>query len=110
MGIMNGKVCIITGGAGSIGLASASLLLQEGARVMLVGRNEENLTRAAKTLNARSDFLGITKANVADTKETQKYINQTVARWGKIDVLFSHAGISGAIKPIPEYPEQLFAA
>jgi len=110
MGIVDGKVCVITGGAGSIGLASASLLLQEGARVMLVGRNEENLTRAAKTLNARSDFLGITKANVADTKETQKYINQTVARWGKIDVLFSHAGISGAIKPITEYPEEIFDA
>jgi NAD(P)-dependent dehydrogenase (short-subunit alcohol dehydrogenase family) len=110
MGIVTGKVCIITGGAGSIGLASASLLLQEGARVMLVGRNEENLFRAAKTLNARPDFLGTIKANVADTQETQKYINQTVARWGKIDVLFSHAGISGAIKPITEYPEEVFDA
>ncbi|MCJ7784938.1 MAG: SDR family oxidoreductase, partial [Desulfobacterales bacterium] len=110
MGIVDGKVCVITGGAGSIGLASASLLLQEGARVMLVGRNEENLVRAAKTLNAKSDFLGTIKANVADTQETQKYINQTVARWGKIDVLFSHAGISGAIKPITEYPEEVFDA
>jgi NAD(P)-dependent dehydrogenase (short-subunit alcohol dehydrogenase family) len=42
MGIMDGKVCIITGGAGSVGLASASLLLQEGARVMLVDQNEEH--------------------------------------------------------------------
>jgi len=47
MGVVDGKVCIITGGAGSIGLASASLLLKEGGRVMLVGRNEENLIRAA---------------------------------------------------------------
>ena len=110
MGIVDGKVCIVTGGAGSIGLASASLLLQEGAKVMLVGHNEENLVRAAKTLNAKSDFLGTIKANVADTQETQKYIQQTVARWGKIDVLFSHAGISGAIKPITEYPEEVFDA
>jgi NAD(P)-dependent dehydrogenase (short-subunit alcohol dehydrogenase family) len=107
---MNGKICIITGGAGSIGLASASLLLQEGARVMLVGRNEENLARAAKTLNVSADFLGTTKANVADTQETQKYINQTVAKWGKIDVLFSHAGISGVVKPVTEYPEEVFDA
>jgi NAD(P)-dependent dehydrogenase (short-subunit alcohol dehydrogenase family) len=110
MGIMNGKVCIITGGAGSIGLASASLLLQEGARVMLVGRNEENLACAAKTLNASADFLGTMRANVADTQETQKYINQTVAKWGKIDVLFSHAGISGVVKPVTEYPEEVFDA
>jgi NAD(P)-dependent dehydrogenase (short-subunit alcohol dehydrogenase family) len=110
MGIMAGKVCIITGGAGSLGLESARLLLQEGARVMLVGRNEENLARAAKTLSASTDSLGTTKANVADTQETQKYIHETVARWGKIDVLFSHAGISGAIKPITEYPEEVFDA
>jgi NAD(P)-dependent dehydrogenase (short-subunit alcohol dehydrogenase family) len=107
---MDGKVCIITGGAGSIGLASASLLLQEGARVMLVGRHEESLARAAKILNRSADFLGTIKANVADTMETQKYVHQTVAKWGKIDVLFSHAGISGVIKPITEYPEEVFDA
>ena len=108
MGIMKDKVCIVTGGAGSIGLASASLLLQEGAKVMLVGHNEKNLARAAKTLNASEDSLGIIKANVADTQETQNYINQTVDTWGKIDVLFSHAGISGVIKPITQYPEEVF--
>ena len=110
MGIMNGKVCIVTGGAGSIGLASAALLLKEGAIVMLVGHNEENLAHAAKTLNASPSVLGTMKANVADTQETQKYINNTVARWGKIDVLFSHAGISGVVKPITEYPEDIFDA
>jgi NAD(P)-dependent dehydrogenase (short-subunit alcohol dehydrogenase family) len=110
MGIMNGKVCIVTGGAGSIGLASAALLLQEGAKVMIVGHNEENLARAAKTLGAASEVLGTVKANVADTEQTKKYINATVARWGKIDVLFSHAGISGAIKPIVEFPDEVFDA
>ena len=108
MGIMAGKVCVITGGAGSMGLESARLLLQEGAKVMLVDRDEENLAWAAKTLNANPGSLGTIKANVADTQETQKYIDQTVSRWGKIDVLFSHAGISGAIKPITEYPEEVF--
>jgi NAD(P)-dependent dehydrogenase (short-subunit alcohol dehydrogenase family) len=108
MGIMSDKVCVITGGAGSIGLASASILLKEGARVMLVGQNEENLTRVANTLNTGPDFLGIVKANVADTQDTQKYIRHTVAKWGKIDVLFSHAGISGVVRPIIEYPEEVF--
>jgi len=110
MGIMNGKVCVITGGAGSIGLASAALLLKEGAKVMLVGRTEANLARAMQTLNADHGFLAIQKANVADSLETQKYFERTVARWGKIDVLFSHAGISGVVKPITEYPEDVFDA
>jgi NAD(P)-dependent dehydrogenase (short-subunit alcohol dehydrogenase family) len=51
MGMMEGKVCIITGGAGSIGLAAAKILLSEGAKVMLVGHNENNLSLAAKSLN-----------------------------------------------------------
>jgi len=110
MGIMNGKTCIVTGGAGSIGLASASLLLSEGARVMLVGRNRENLTRAVESLNASDDVLGTITADVADSADVQRYIGETVVRWGKIDVLFSHAGISGVIKPVTEYPEEVFDA
>ena len=108
MGIMSGKVCIVTGGAGSIGLASAALLLQEGARVMLVGRNEENLAKAAGSLKAGPDALAFVKADVSTTEETKLYFSRTVAKWGKIDVLFSHAGISGAIKPITEFPEEVF--
>jgi len=108
MGIMDNKVCIVTGAAGSIGLAGASILLHEGAKVMMVGRNEDKLIKSLKTLNADAERVDIVRANVADAEDTQKYINQTVDKWGKIDVLFSHAGISGVIKPITEYPEDIF--
>jgi NAD(P)-dependent dehydrogenase (short-subunit alcohol dehydrogenase family) len=108
MGIMSGKTCIVTGGAGSIGLASAALLLSEGARVMLVGRNQDNLVRAIESLKAGDDSLGMVAADVSDSADVQRYIGETVARWGKIDVLFSHAGISGVIKPVTEYPEDVF--
>jgi NAD(P)-dependent dehydrogenase (short-subunit alcohol dehydrogenase family) len=108
MGIMNGKVCIVTGGAGSIGLAAASILIREGARVMLVDNDEEKLSLAIKALNLPADSAGMIRASVADAADTRSYIDQTVARWGKIDVLFSHAGISGVIKQITEYPEDVF--
>ncbi len=110
MGIMSGKTCIVTGGAGSIGLASASLLLSEGARVMLVGDDADGLAYAAATLDSSSELLETFTANVADASETQGYVDRTVARWGKIDVLFSHAGISGVIKPVTEFPEDVFDA
>jgi NAD(P)-dependent dehydrogenase (short-subunit alcohol dehydrogenase family) len=115
MGMMSGKTCIVTGGAGSIGLASAALLLSEGARVMLVGRNHDNLARARESLkagddSASDDFLGMVTADVSDSADVQRYINETVAKWGKIDVLFSHAGISGVIRPVTEYPEDVFDA
>lgn len=110
MTIMQGKVCIVTGAAGSIGLASTKLLLKEGAKVMLVGRTEEKLARALKSLKAGGDRAGIIRADVSNSQETQNYIHQTVEKWGKIDVLFSHAGISGELKPVTEYPEEAFDA
>lgn len=125
VGIMSGKTCVVTGGAGSIGLASASLLVQEGARVMLVGRNAENLERAAAGLVAAMRAQGGSPgagpgdaagrvawvaADVSKTEDTRRYLDETVRRWGKIDVLFSHAGISGVLAPVTEYPEDVFDA
>jgi NAD(P)-dependent dehydrogenase (short-subunit alcohol dehydrogenase family) len=110
MGIMNGKVCVVTGGGGSIGLAAAQALLNEGARVLLVGRSPEKLAWAAASLGAGSDVVDSISADVADVVETRKYLDHAVARWGLIDVIFSHAGISGVIKPVTEYPEDIFDA
>jgi NAD(P)-dependent dehydrogenase (short-subunit alcohol dehydrogenase family) len=76
--------------------------------VMLVGRSRESLVRALARLKAAPDCTGMVVADVADSKDTQRYVEETVSRWGKIDVLFSHAGISGVIAPITEYPEEVF--
>ena len=51
---MQGKVCVVTGGAGSIGLASAKLLLAEGAKVMLTDLNEAALKEAAARIGGNS--------------------------------------------------------
>ncbi|OFW62145.1 MAG: short-chain dehydrogenase [Actinobacteria bacterium RBG_16_64_13] len=108
MGIMDGKTCIVTGGYGSIGFASAEILLSEGARVTLVGRNQESLGLAAAALDVGPDRLETVAADVSESADVQRYIEKTVSRWGKIDVLFSHAGVSGVIRPITEYPEDVF--
>jgi NAD(P)-dependent dehydrogenase (short-subunit alcohol dehydrogenase family) len=110
MGIMNEKVCVITGGAGSLGLESARLLLKEGARVMLVDNKKALLTKAVDELGSGSDDLSTVAADVSDTLQTRNYIDQTVEKWGKIDFLFSNAGISGAIKPVTDFPEDVFDA
>jgi NAD(P)-dependent dehydrogenase (short-subunit alcohol dehydrogenase family) len=110
MGIMEGKVCIVTGGAGSLGLASAKLLLEEGARVMLVGRTPDKLERALDSLKVAPGAVASVVADVSDARQVKNYVEQTVKRWGKIDVLFSNAGISGTIRPITEFPEEIFDA
>ena len=107
MGLLDGKVCIITGGAGSVGLASASLFLKEGAKVMLVDQNEESLDRALETLKG-FERVATVKADVSKTEETRNYIDRTVGTWGRIDVLFSNAGSSGITRPIVDFPEDVF--
>jgi NAD(P)-dependent dehydrogenase (short-subunit alcohol dehydrogenase family) len=98
----------VTGAAGSLGLAGARRFAEEGARVMLVDRDRAGLDAALKALpEGRATAM---LADVSDARETAAYVNATVARWGPIDVLFSNAGISGVIRPVTDYPEDVFDA
>lgn len=108
MAKLEGKVCVITGAAGSLGLASTEAMLAEGAKVLLVDRTNQQLAEASKSLARYAERFAVCAANVADVLETQKYINEAVKQFGKIDVLFSNAGISGVIAPISEYPDEVF--
>jgi NAD(P)-dependent dehydrogenase (short-subunit alcohol dehydrogenase family) len=106
MGIMNGKYCVITGGAGSVGLASAKALSEEGAIIMLVDRDMAALEQAADAIGS-SDTL-IAAADISDTTQVQAFIKQATDAWGKIDVLFANAGVSGTNASVADYPEDIF--
>lgn len=106
MPLMDNKCCIITGGAGSLGLASAKLLLSEGARVLLVDRSREDLDKAAEGLE--EDKVLTAAADVTDADQTKAYIGKAIDAWGQLDVLFSNAGVSGTNAPITDYPEDIF--
>ncbi len=110
MGRMNDRVSIVTGAGGSIGLASATLLAEEGASVMLVDNREDDLAGALDALGGRSDTVDAVQADVASEDDTKNYIDQTLAKWGRIDVLFCNAGISGDNKPIADFPVDTFDA
>jgi NAD(P)-dependent dehydrogenase (short-subunit alcohol dehydrogenase family) len=109
MALLDGKVCVITGGAGSLGLASARLFLAEGAKVMLVDLRQADLERARAEVGS-SPSADIVAADVSDVAATRAYMERTVERFGKIDVLFSNAGNQGPVVPVTEYPEDQFDA
>src|SRR3990172_4868420 len=109
MGVLDSKTCIVTGGAGSIGLASAKLFAAEGARVMLVDRDPAQLEKVAQSFS-EPERVATHAADVSQSADTRAYLEATVKRWGRIDVLFSNAGLSGAIAPVTEYPDEVFDA
>jgi len=107
-GRLEGKVSLITGGAGSIGLAAARLFLEEGAKVMLVDSDAARLSETGSSLDARR--CATQKVDVTNSGEVRACVEATVSRFGRIDVLFSNAGNFGTVAPVDAYPEEVFDA
>jgi NAD(P)-dependent dehydrogenase (short-subunit alcohol dehydrogenase family) len=107
MGVLQGKVALITGGESGIGLASARLFVDEGAQVHLVGLDEPKLKAAADELGADRALASV--ADVTDESAVQEAVRVGAERFGHYDVLFSNAGNSGEIANIVDYPSDVFA-
>jgi NAD(P)-dependent dehydrogenase (short-subunit alcohol dehydrogenase family) len=105
---LSGKTCLITGGAGSIGLATALLFLENGARVMLGDLDGENLDRLVGRIGG--DNIAAHETDVTSAAAVSDLVEATVSRWGAIDVVFSNAGNFGQVTPIEDYPEEVFDA
>ncbi|WP_299180515.1 SDR family NAD(P)-dependent oxidoreductase [uncultured Aquimarina sp.] len=91
MSKLNNKVAVITGANSGIGLATAKLYLQEGAKVVVSGRRQEALDEVAKEL--KGDFITV-KADVSIAADNKRLIEEATNKYGKIDILFLNAGIA----------------
>ena len=106
MGLLEGKVCVVTGGAGSLGLAAARRFMAEGAEVVLSDLNMEGLETAQASLEGgKALLLPADVSSSADVMELAELIRE---RFGRIDVVFSNAGNFGAVAPIADYSETVF--
>lgn len=103
---LENMVAIVTGGAGSIGRTTAKLFSEEGAKVLLVDLNEDALKKAVEELRGKDVKYCV--ADVTKSADVQRYVTQAVDTFGKIDVFFNNAGIEGVVKPIVDYPEEMF--
>src|SRR6266536_1019430 len=95
-GAMKNKVALVTGGSSGIGAATAVAFAREGAKVTIASRSK---TKAEQTLQkirkAGGDAMWI-KADVCDSKQVGRLIQQTVDQHGRLDYAFNNAGSGGA--------------
>ncbi|WP_209329042.1 SDR family NAD(P)-dependent oxidoreductase [Lunatimonas salinarum] len=104
---LDGKIAVITGGAGGIGLATARLFLEQGAAgVAVVDFNQSNLDAAQQALS--DDRVIWIQADVSTTEGVQKYMKEVASTFGRLDVLFLNAGVEGVVRPMIDYPEDVF--
>ncbi len=105
--LLEGKVAIVTGGTRGIGLAVVKAFLDNGASVVLTGSRQETVDKAMAQLAEYGDRVMGLHPNLSDPAEVEDLVNQTVAKYGKLDIMVNNAGIS-AREPLTEYPVEAF--
>ncbi len=99
-------MALITGGAGSIGLATAQAFVAEGARVLIVDLEADALERAVAAIGG--DAVAWAAADVTSSEQVKAAVAAAVEKFGKLDIAFANAGIFGVVAPITDYPIDVF--
>ena len=95
MNELEGKVAIVTGGAGGMGRGATQRLLEEGARVVIADVDAERGADAERDFGASVAFK---QTDVSDADQVQALVDFTVDRFGGLDVMFNNAGIGGSMR------------
>jgi meso-butanediol dehydrogenase / (S,S)-butanediol dehydrogenase / diacetyl reductase len=99
MGRLAGRVAIVTGGSQGLGVAIAARLASEGARIAVVARHEQAIGAVVSDLRSRAvEAIGIA-ADVSDEADSKRYVEETLAAFGRVDILVNNAGTI-AIAPL----------
>jgi 3-hydroxybutyrate dehydrogenase len=103
MSNLKGRVAIVTGAASGIGKQVALRLAAEGAIPVIADLNLDAASATAKEIQAKGADAFAVAMNVVDEGQVEKGVADTVAKYGKVDILVSNAGIQ-IVKPIVDFP------
>jgi NAD(P)-dependent dehydrogenase (short-subunit alcohol dehydrogenase family) len=106
MGRLDGKVAFVTGGAGSIGAASARAMVAEGARVVIADLDEAALRAVADELGDACQWI---VCDVTDSDQVAAGVGLAVSSFGGLDFAFANAGIAGDNAPIVDHSVEAFS-
>jgi NAD(P)-dependent dehydrogenase (short-subunit alcohol dehydrogenase family) len=96
---LTGKTAIVTGGSRGIGVEMAEALAEAGASLMLCARREEWLNETVEEFRGKGFQTEGRTADVAKAEDVQAVVDETVQKFGKVDILINNAGISWGAMP-----------
>jgi len=91
MGLLEGKVALITGDSSGLGKAIAALYMQEGAKVGIVGRSMERLKKIK--FQMENDNLLLLEGDVSSSEDNERFVARMLDRFGKLDIFVGNAGV-----------------
>ncbi|SDS35542.1 NAD(P)-dependent dehydrogenase, short-chain alcohol dehydrogenase family [Mucilaginibacter mallensis] len=109
--MLNNKVILLTGGTEGIGFECAKAYEKAGAMIGIISNSAESIQQASLQLNAKN--VHYIKADVANAAEVEQAVQETISKFGKIDIVHNNAGIANPSKALHETNddewERLFA-
>ncbi len=96
---LSGKVAVVTGGNGGIGLGMAIGLARAGADIVIASRNQEKNAAAETTVREEGVRAMAVATDIRDPDACQKLIDRTVADYGRVDILINNSGINYRKQP-----------
>ncbi len=98
---LSGKVALITGGSRGIGFATAKIMSENGATVVITGKDSKRLEKSVLKIPNSIGFV----ADIRKTDEVKNVVRKTIEKFGKLDILVNNAGIFPKIKQLHEIDE-----
>lgn len=108
MGRLENKIAIVTGGNSGIGRATAALFCREGAIVVITGRRESENRKVVDEITADGGEIMAVQGDVSKQEDCKKIVEETVKKYGRIDVLVNNAGIADRHMPINSCTEDWY--
>ena len=98
---LSGKIALVTGGSRGIGFSTGKILSENGATVVITGKDTKRLEKAAKKI---PNSIAIV-ADIRNTNDVKNVVSKTIEKFGRLDILVNNAGIFPKIKKLHEIDE-----
>jgi NAD(P)-dependent dehydrogenase (short-subunit alcohol dehydrogenase family) len=99
---MDDKVVVVTGATSGIGAATAVLLAQEGAKVVVSGRREAEGQAVVARITGGGGAATFVRTDISDEADVKNLVARTLAVYGRLDGVFNNAGVEGVFGPTPD--------